>query len=184
MGSVGDREPRDFAFVQFVDAYDAAEARCHMNRQTFSGREISVVVAAETKKRLEDMPRRTRVRTISVSFSITFSFSSLPFWFSKSSSFKLTTLSPQVQGMQNTHDHQENPQKSDIVTAVAGHILQGDEVYYTCVWGLLVQQSFDPKATKYDNDYLLNCSLWIKCLMMARQNKCWRGSRFWGRGLK
>ncbi|CAL5356008.1 unnamed protein product [Camellia sinensis] len=119
------KEPRDFAFVQFVDAYDAAEARCHMNRQIFSGREISVVVAAETKKRLEDMRRRTRVRTISVSFSITFSFSSLPFWFSKSSSFKLTTLSPQVQGMQNTHDHQENPQKSDIVTAVAGHILQG-----------------------------------------------------------
>ncbi|CAL5432816.1 unnamed protein product [Camellia sinensis] len=142
------KEPLDFAFVQFVDAYDAAEARCHMNRQIFSGREISVVVAAETKKRLEDMRRRTRVRTISVSFSITFSFSSLPFWFSKSSSFKglillrqnveLTTLSPQVQGMQNTHDQQENPQKSDIVTAVAGHILQ---------------------------------CLWIKCLMMAGQNK-------------
>ncbi|KAL7253183.1 hypothetical protein ACSBR1_007669 [Camellia fascicularis] len=55
-------EPRGFAFVQFVDAYDAAEAQYHMNRQIFSGREISVVVAAETRKRPEDMRRRTRVR--------------------------------------------------------------------------------------------------------------------------
>lgn len=37
---------------------------------------------------------------------------------------ELTTPSPQVEGMQTTQDHQENPQKSDIVTAVAGHILQ------------------------------------------------------------
>ncbi|KAL7194645.1 hypothetical protein ACSBR1_034970 [Camellia fascicularis] len=37
---------------------------------------------------------------------------------------ELTTLSPQVQGMQTTQDHQENSQKSDIVSAIAGHILQ------------------------------------------------------------
>lgn len=56
------REPRGFAFVQFVDPYDAAEAQYHMNGQIFAGREISVVVAAETRKRPEDMRRRTRTR--------------------------------------------------------------------------------------------------------------------------
>lgn len=56
------REPRGFAFVQFVDGYDAAEAQYHMNGRTFAGREISVVVAAETRKRPEDMRRRTGVR--------------------------------------------------------------------------------------------------------------------------
>lgn len=34
------REPRGFAFVQFVDPYDASEAQHHMNRQLFCGREI------------------------------------------------------------------------------------------------------------------------------------------------
>ncbi|KVI09782.1 Nucleotide-binding, alpha-beta plait [Cynara cardunculus var. scolymus] len=56
------REPRGFAFVQFVDAYDAAEAQYHMNGRMFAGREISVVLAAETRKRPEEMRRRTRVR--------------------------------------------------------------------------------------------------------------------------
>ncbi|XP_024968756.1 serine/arginine-rich SC35-like splicing factor SCL30 [Cynara cardunculus var. scolymus] len=55
-------EPRGFAFVQFVDAYDAAEAQYHMNGRMFAGREISVVLAAETRKRPEEMRRRTRVR--------------------------------------------------------------------------------------------------------------------------
>ncbi|KAL6977375.1 hypothetical protein U1Q18_026174 [Sarracenia purpurea var. burkii] len=55
-------EPRGFAFVQFVDAYDAAEAQYHINGQIFAGREISVVVAAETRKRPEEMRRRTRIR--------------------------------------------------------------------------------------------------------------------------
>lgn len=55
-------EPRGFAFIQFVDAYDAAEAQYHMNGRTFAGREISVVVAAETRKRPEDMRRRTGTR--------------------------------------------------------------------------------------------------------------------------
>ncbi|KAB2598252.1 serine/arginine-rich SC35-like splicing factor SCL30 [Pyrus ussuriensis x Pyrus communis] len=44
-------EPRGFAFIQFVDSYEAAEAQ-----------EISVVVAAETRKRPEEMRQRTRVR--------------------------------------------------------------------------------------------------------------------------
>ncbi|KAK1409457.1 hypothetical protein QVD17_35983 [Tagetes erecta] len=55
-------EPRGFAFVQFVDPYDAAEAQCHMNGRVFAGREISVVLATESRKRPEDMRRRTRVR--------------------------------------------------------------------------------------------------------------------------
>ncbi|GFY83606.1 SC35-like splicing factor 30 [Actinidia rufa] len=55
-------EPRGFAFVQFVDPYEAAEAQYHMNGQIFAGREISVVVAAETRKRPEEMRRRTGPR--------------------------------------------------------------------------------------------------------------------------
>nr|GMC63723.1 serine/arginine-rich SC35-like splicing factor SCL30 [Ipomoea batatas] len=55
-------EPRGFAFVQFVDPYDAAEAQYHMDGKVFAGRQISVVVAAETRKRPEDMRRKTRVR--------------------------------------------------------------------------------------------------------------------------
>lgn len=55
-------EPRGFAFVQFVDPYDASEAQYHMNRQIFGGREITVVVASETRKRPEEMRRRGRVR--------------------------------------------------------------------------------------------------------------------------
>ncbi|XP_044462589.1 serine/arginine-rich SC35-like splicing factor SCL30 isoform X2 [Mangifera indica] len=54
-------EPRGFAFVQFVDPYDASEAQYHMNGKRFAGREISVVVAAETRKRPEDMRQRARV---------------------------------------------------------------------------------------------------------------------------
>lgn len=56
------REPRGFAFVQFVDSYDASEAQYHMNGQIFAGREISVVVASESRKRPEDMRRKTRQR--------------------------------------------------------------------------------------------------------------------------
>ncbi|CAO2145245.1 unnamed protein product [Urochloa humidicola] len=51
-------EPRGFGFVEFVDAYDASEAQYHMNRQMFSGREITVVLAADTRKRPEEMRRR------------------------------------------------------------------------------------------------------------------------------
>ncbi|KAK3016730.1 hypothetical protein RJ639_006708, partial [Escallonia herrerae] len=53
-------EPRGFAFVQFVDPYEAAEAQYHMNGKILAGREISVVLAAETRKRPEEMRRRTR----------------------------------------------------------------------------------------------------------------------------
>ncbi|ONM01452.1 Serine/arginine-rich SC35-like splicing factor SCL30 [Zea mays] len=56
------REPRGFAFVEFVDPYDASEAQYHMNRQVFFGREIAVVLAAESRKRPEEMRSRTRVR--------------------------------------------------------------------------------------------------------------------------
>ena len=45
--------------MQFVDPYDASEAQYHMNRQIFAGREISVVVAEETRKRPEEMRHRT-----------------------------------------------------------------------------------------------------------------------------
>ncbi|KAK6933171.1 RNA recognition motif domain [Dillenia turbinata] len=55
-------EPRGFAFVQFVDSMDALEAQRHMDGQSFAGRQISVVIAAETRKRPEEMRRRTRVR--------------------------------------------------------------------------------------------------------------------------
>ncbi|OAY38623.1 serine/arginine-rich SC35-like splicing factor SCL30 [Manihot esculenta] len=55
-------EPRGFAFVQFVDSYDAMEAQHRMNGQIFAGREISVVVAAETRKRPEEMRQKSRVR--------------------------------------------------------------------------------------------------------------------------
>ncbi|PON44742.1 Splicing factor-like protein [Parasponia andersonii] len=55
-------EPRGFAFVQFVDSYEASEAQYHMNGKIFAGREISVVVAAENRKRPEEMRQRTRVR--------------------------------------------------------------------------------------------------------------------------
>ncbi|GJU82192.1 serine/arginine-rich SC35-like splicing factor SCL30 [Tanacetum coccineum] len=54
-------EPRGFAFVQFVDGYDAAEAQYQMNGRMFAGREISVVLASESRKRPEEMRRRTRV---------------------------------------------------------------------------------------------------------------------------
>lgn len=48
--------------MQFVDSYDASEAQYHMNGKTFAGREISVVVAAESRKRPEEMRQRTRPR--------------------------------------------------------------------------------------------------------------------------
>ncbi|KDP44951.1 hypothetical protein JCGZ_01451 [Jatropha curcas] len=61
-------EPRGFAFVQFVDPYDAMEAQHRMNGQIFAGREITVVVAAETRKRPEEMRHRARVRGPSSSY--------------------------------------------------------------------------------------------------------------------
>ncbi|XWS07757.1 hypothetical protein CRYUN_Cryun41cG0018100 [Craigia yunnanensis] len=54
--------PRGFAFVQFVDSYEAAEAQRRMNGKIFAGREISVVVAAQTRKRPEEMRHKVRDR--------------------------------------------------------------------------------------------------------------------------
>lgn len=48
--------------MQFVDSYEASEAHYHMNGKTFAGREISVVLAAETRKRPEEMRHRTKNR--------------------------------------------------------------------------------------------------------------------------
>uniref|UniRef100_A0A8I7B7B9 RRM domain-containing protein n=1 Tax=Hordeum vulgare subsp. vulgare TaxID=112509 RepID=A0A8I7B7B9_HORVV len=56
------REPRGFAFVEFVDPYDASDAQYHLNRTLFFGREITDVVAAESRKRPDDMRNRARVR--------------------------------------------------------------------------------------------------------------------------
>ena len=56
------REPRGFAFVQFVDPYEASEAQHHINGKRFAGREISVVLAAESRKRPEEMRHRARGR--------------------------------------------------------------------------------------------------------------------------
>ncbi|KAG6765361.1 hypothetical protein POTOM_029397 [Populus tomentosa] len=55
-------EPRGFGFVQFVEPYDAMEAQHHMNGQVFGGRQMFVVVAAETRKRPEEMRHKARVR--------------------------------------------------------------------------------------------------------------------------
>lgn len=48
--------------MQFVDSYEAAEAQRRMNGKLFAGREISVVVAAETRKRPEEMRHKARLR--------------------------------------------------------------------------------------------------------------------------
>lgn len=64
------REPRGFAFVQFIDPHDAAEAQYHMNRQLFGGREITVVLAAETRKRPEEMRGKARSGYVDMAFCI------------------------------------------------------------------------------------------------------------------
>ncbi|KAI4370596.1 hypothetical protein MLD38_018934 [Melastoma candidum] len=55
-------EPRGFAFVEFVDPQDAADAQYHMDGKSFAGRRISVVVAAESRKRPEEMRHRSGTR--------------------------------------------------------------------------------------------------------------------------
>ncbi|XP_078428625.1 SC35-like splicing factor 30 [Wolffia australiana] len=54
-------EPRGFAFVEFINPSDASEAQYQMNGRVFGGREITVVAATESRKRPEEMSRRTRV---------------------------------------------------------------------------------------------------------------------------
>ncbi|KAL0714487.1 hypothetical protein Bca4012_021466 [Brassica carinata] len=63
------REPRGFAFVEFVDAYDAGEAQRSMNKRVFAGREITVVVASESRKKPEEMRVKTRTRSSRLNFS-------------------------------------------------------------------------------------------------------------------
>eukprot|EP00250_Pteridium_aquilinum_P001890 c12099_g1_i1 orf=212-1210(+) len=55
-------EPRGFGFVQFLDAHDASEAKRHMDRAIFKGREISVVFAEENRKRPDEMRVKERSR--------------------------------------------------------------------------------------------------------------------------
>ncbi|OWM87483.1 serine/arginine-rich SC35-like splicing factor SCL30 isoform X2 [Punica granatum] len=53
-------EPRGFAFIEFVDPHDAADAQYRMNGETFAGRRLTVVVASETRKRPQEMRRKNR----------------------------------------------------------------------------------------------------------------------------
>lgn len=55
-------EPRGFGFVQFLDPFDAEEAKRYMDRQIFKGREISVVFAEENRKRPDEMRVKERLR--------------------------------------------------------------------------------------------------------------------------
>lgn len=55
-------EPRGFGFVQYLDPVDAAEAKRHMDRQIFRGREITVVFAEENRKRPDEMRMKGRSR--------------------------------------------------------------------------------------------------------------------------
>uniref|UniRef100_A0A1D1Z213 Serine/arginine-rich splicing factor 12 n=1 Tax=Anthurium amnicola TaxID=1678845 RepID=A0A1D1Z213_9ARAE len=61
-------DSRGFAFVEFINPHDASEAQYHMDRRVFGGREITVVAAAETRKRPEEMRHRTRARGSSGSY--------------------------------------------------------------------------------------------------------------------
>uniref|UniRef100_A0A0D6R1Y2 RRM domain-containing protein n=1 Tax=Araucaria cunninghamii TaxID=56994 RepID=A0A0D6R1Y2_ARACU len=55
-------EPRGFGFVQFMDPLDAAEAQYHMDGQYIGGREITVVLAEENRKKPDEMRVRSRPR--------------------------------------------------------------------------------------------------------------------------
>lgn len=48
--------------MQYLDAFDAAEAKRHMDRQILNGREITVVFAEENRKRPEEMKMKERGR--------------------------------------------------------------------------------------------------------------------------
>jgi len=56
------RDPRGFGFIQYFDPEDAADAKYHMDRQMFLGREITVVFAEENRKKPSEMRTRERVR--------------------------------------------------------------------------------------------------------------------------
>lgn len=54
------RRPRGFGFIEFKDSRDAEDALYHLDRSTFMGREISVVLSKESRKTPRDMMHRER----------------------------------------------------------------------------------------------------------------------------
>ena len=48
--------------MEFINPSDASEAQYQMNGRIFGGREITVIAATESRKRPEDMSKRSRVR--------------------------------------------------------------------------------------------------------------------------
>lgn len=64
------RDPRGFGFIQYFDPEDAADAKYHMDRQFFLGREITVVFAEENRKKPSEMRAREGVRYTSHSHLI------------------------------------------------------------------------------------------------------------------
>jgi FUS-interacting serine-arginine-rich protein 1 len=50
--------------VQFLNPFDAAEAKRYMDRRMFNGREITVVFAEENRKRPEEMRIKERGRYV------------------------------------------------------------------------------------------------------------------------
>mmetsp|Transcript_17889 Transcript_17889/g.21888 ORF Transcript_17889/g.21888 Transcript_17889/m.21888 type:complete len:134 (-) Transcript_17889:1035-1436(-) len=51
------REPKGFAFVEFLDRYDAEDAMREMDRREFRGRELTVVAAKQRRKTAQEMRR-------------------------------------------------------------------------------------------------------------------------------
>ncbi|KAK3147117.1 hypothetical protein QOZ80_3BG0278300 [Eleusine coracana subsp. coracana] len=61
-------DPRGFGFIQYFDPEDAADAKYHMDRQFFLGREITVVFAEENRKKPSEMRAREGVSSRSRSY--------------------------------------------------------------------------------------------------------------------
>ncbi|EXC20173.1 Serine/arginine-rich splicing factor 12 [Morus notabilis] len=127
-------EPRGFAFVQFVDSYEASEAQYHMNGKTFAGREISVVVAAENG---QDQAIGNGVHLIMDVLDLDLypvhALPAIPQVLEADTthgpalllqSGVLTTLFPQIEGMQTIQDLQGVFHESKMAIVVVGHILR------------------------------------------------------------
>jgi FUS-interacting serine-arginine-rich protein 1 len=56
--------------VQYLNPFDAAEAKKYMDRRMFNGREITVVFAEENRKKPEEMRMKERGRYIFQAFNI------------------------------------------------------------------------------------------------------------------
>merc|ERR1711998_673830 len=52
------REPRGFAFVEYLDARDARDAMDEMDRRNVDGREVTIVFAEERRKNPDEMRAR------------------------------------------------------------------------------------------------------------------------------